>query len=71
MTVAELIQRLQAFPPDMRVVTPGFDESNYDDIDLPAPVRIVFNDASEGGHCGRHKAADDDEDGVGAVCINF
>ena len=39
MTVSELIERLKAFDPATKVVTNGFDESGYDDIDA---VHINF-----------------------------
>ena len=54
MTVAELIERLQKFSPAMRVVTPGFDESNYDDLDTVELIDLVFCDDAVSGHCGRH-----------------
>jgi hypothetical protein len=50
MTVAELIERLKTFPPDMRVMTPGFDESGYDyvkDIDQLEVVQV--NDGKQTG----------------------
>lgn len=31
MTTAELIQQLQAYPPDMKVITEGYEEG-YDDV---------------------------------------
>lgn len=33
MTVAELIAVLQNFPQEMEVVTPGFDESNFEPVE--------------------------------------
>lgn len=68
MTVAELVARLQAFPADAAVVTPGFDESCYDDVATVEEVRIR-RDVRKQGHCGCH-----DEGGPGdelAVLVNF
>ena len=68
MTVAELIAKLQAFPPDCRVVTPGFDESDLDDVETVEEIRVRFHDDKTCGHVGRHVRDDDYER---AVLINF
>ena len=54
MTVSELIEKLKAFPQNARVVTPGFDESNYDDISDPYEITLAIN-ANSGNHCGEHE----------------
>lgn len=54
MTINELIEKLKAFPPDMRVMTPGFDESGYSDIGEPEVLEIAL-DAYSGNHCGEHE----------------
>lgn len=41
MKVSELIAALQSLPPDLPVMTPGFDESGYSDICYPHIVRLV------------------------------
>ncbi len=41
MTVAELINALQTYPPDARVVVLGY-ESGYDDITLIKQVAILL-----------------------------
>ena len=56
MTVNELIQQLQTYPGDMRVLTLGY-EGGYDDIDLKT-YDIVFNVNSEDTwYMGRHEKA--------------
>lgn len=40
MTVVELIDRLKEFPDDWIVVTPGFDETGYDAVQIVETVRI-------------------------------
>jgi hypothetical protein len=59
MTVAELIERLQQFPPEARVVTPGFDENGLDDVEEVVEVAVIFHDEKECGHYGRHEDAPD------------
>ncbi len=54
MTVAELINKLQAFDGGLRVVARGFDESNYEDVEQVRPIRIEFHDERETFHGGRH-----------------
>ena len=44
MKVKELIDKLNAFHPDLRVVTPGFDESNYEDVERVEFINIIFYD---------------------------
>ena len=68
MTVKELIIKLQAFDPNLRVVTPGFDESNLEDIETIQLVRVEFHDEQEKFHGGRHKES---ESGVDAVKVDW
>jgi hypothetical protein len=68
MTVRELKQKLGQFDDGLRVVTPGFDESCYDDIDTVELINLVFHDEAPIGHRGRHEA---NPDGEPAVLINF
>jgi hypothetical protein len=68
MTVAELIRKLEAFEPDTRVVTPGFDESNYDDVETVEVIVVQFRDDLEVGHGGRHVRA---AHGEPAILINW
>lgn len=56
MTVGEMIQRLQGLPSDMQLVTPGFDESGYSDVQTIEFVSIL-RAAGSGGHIGEHKEA--------------
>jgi|688.fasta_scaffold1064499_2 hypothetical protein len=56
MTVNELIQQLQTYPGDMRVLALGY-EGGFDDINLKTDD-IVFNVNSEDTwYMGRHEAA--------------
>jgi len=68
MTVHELIKKLQEFDPNLRVVTPGFDESNLEDIETIQLVPVEFHDEQEKFHGGRHKES---ETGVDAVKIDW
>lgn len=68
MTVKELIEMLQAFPPELRVVTAGFDEAQVDDIERVEIRKIVFHDDAPIRHCGRHE---EHEHGVDAVWIDW
>ena len=68
MTVKELIKKLQGFDQNLRVVTPGFDESNLEDIETVQWVRVAFHDEQEKFHGGRHK---EPETGVNAVKIDW
>jgi hypothetical protein len=45
MTVAELIAALSRFDPDMRVVTPGLDETGIEDLELPYIVDVNGSEA--------------------------
>ena len=40
-TVGELIEILRGFDPALPVLTPGFDEGGFDDIDAPHKVTVV------------------------------
>lgn len=61
MTIADLIAKLQALlDHSLRVVTPGFDEAGYDDMERLDVVRIVLN-AAPGGHGPQHEEFDADE----------
>lgn len=73
MTVAELIQALQAMPQDMLVVTPGFDES---DLDTISEVKLVWAKLharpDNQAHRGEHDEADEgDEGAVQCVYIDW
>ncbi|NQU65475.1 MAG: hypothetical protein HQ517_14495 [SAR324 cluster bacterium] len=68
MTIKELIQNLSRFDPNLRVVAPGFDENNLEDIDTVELIRVVFHDEKQKFHGGRHKEA---EDGVQAMKIDW
>ncbi len=71
MTVAELIAVLQCFPPDRRVVTPGFDETDLDDVATVTAVRVKFHDERPEGYNGRHELDYLGEGPENAVLINF
>lgn len=55
MTVAELIEKLQKFPPNTRVVVCGFDESGYDDPGEPRKVSIVQIHDYPDAHYGKYR----------------
>jgi hypothetical protein len=52
----------------MRVLTPGFDEANYDDVATVELVTVRFHDDEPQAHWGRHR---EDPNGETAVMINF
>jgi len=64
MTVSELIDKLQTMPQDMRVVTGGFDESEYDDVATISTVNLRLNVNSQWSHAGAHREFDD-----GVLCL--
>jgi hypothetical protein len=68
MTVEKLIRALSAFDKRLRVVTPGFDESNLEDVERVTQVRVRFHDEKSPSHSGRHV---EDPKGNPAVLINF
>ena len=68
MTVRELIDNLNGFDQNLRVVTPGFDESNLEDVDTVQLIRVVFHDEKQKFHGGRHKES---QDGILAVKIDW
>ena len=68
MTIKEIIQHLCRFDPDLRVVTPGFDECDLEDVDTVQLIHVVFHDKKEKFHGGRHKES---TDGVPAVKIDW
>jgi hypothetical protein len=68
-TVNELTQKLQTFAGDLRVVTRGFDESGFEDVEAVRSVRIKFHDELAKFHGGRHKQAA--ENGTPAVFIDW
>jgi hypothetical protein len=70
MTVNELIQQLQTYPGDMRVLTLGY-EGGFDDIGLRMD-NIVFNVNSEDTwYMGKHETVDmcDEYDKSGTKCV--
>ena len=68
MIIKELIEKLKTFDQNLRVVTPGFDESDLEDVETVQLVSVVFHDEKEKFHGGRHKES---EDSVNAVKIDW
>lgn len=59
MTVGQLIEKLKGFDPNLRAVTPGFDESGIDDIKVVELADVIFNDhITKGSHSGRHDSVE-------------
>lgn len=69
MTVSDLIQKLQAFDGGLRVVTRGFDESGFEDIETVRDISIEFHDENAQFHGGRHKESADN--GTPALFIDW
>ena len=65
MTVAELIQALQALPPDLRVVRDGY-EGGLCDVTKVSQIRIQLdaNDPAEWWYGPHEEAADGDAEAV-------
>lgn len=78
MTVDELILHLQRLGmPQARVVVPGFDEYQLDDVKTICRVEVVFHDSPRVGNLGPHEYYDDakrkahDVRAQTAVLLNF
>jgi hypothetical protein len=56
-TVADLIERLKAFPADMPVFVSGFDECGLDPLKTIKQVKIVYRGG--GGHAGAYDLVED------------
>lgn len=67
LTVGQLIEALQKFPPDWMVVQDGY-EGGLREVYGPRPVQIVLNVNAE-WYYGPHEPADsyEDEDGASTV----
>ena len=69
MTVAELMERLKAFDPDLPVVVAGYEEG-YNDLSSVAPVRML-PEADTRWYCGAHQDVDpEDEKAVTALLLS-
>ncbi len=68
MIVNELIEKLMTFDQDLRVVTPGFDECDLEDVETFQLINVIFHDDKEKFHGGRHKES---EEGVPALKIDW
>lgn len=72
MTAGELVRRLQAFDPELPIVTNGFDGYGLEDIDTVVKVRHI-RDVNT-GHVGTHdfpKSKDDEARVLPAVYIGW
>lgn len=68
MTVAELMERLKEFDPNLPVVVAGYEEG-YNDLSSVAPVRMI-PEADTRWYCGAHADADTgDEEAVTALLL--
>ncbi|MCZ6679096.1 MAG: hypothetical protein O7E52_17825 [Candidatus Poribacteria bacterium] len=68
MRVKDLIEKLNAFDPTLRVVTPGFDEFDFEDVQTVELVKVVFHDEKKRFHGGRHKES---AHGIEAVKVDW
>jgi len=68
MILKGLIEKLKIFDHNLRVVTPGFDECDLEDVETVQLVSVDFYDERERFHGGRHKES---EGGVHAVKIDW
>ncbi len=68
MILKELIEKLKAYDQNLRVVTPGFDEFDLEDVETVQLVNVVFHDEKKKFHGGLHKES---EGGVHAIKIDW
>ncbi len=68
LVVPQLLNVTKTFDQSLRVVTPGFDEFDLEDLETAQLVSVVFHDEKEKFHGGRHKES---EMGVHAVKIDW
>lgn len=71
MTVAELIDKLKAFPAGMRVVVPGLDEGGYENIGVVKLINVVESGDDVSWGAAFDDVGDDDRPVEVAVMINF
>lgn len=64
MTVSELIKHLQTFPPDLPVVTEGYEEG-YDTVKSVSEIMLVENPKKE-WYLGKYEKS---EDGTGIKAV--
>jgi hypothetical protein len=69
MTVSDLVRKLQAYDGGLRVVTRGFDESNFEDLETVRVIKIKFHDENQKFHGGRHKESADN--GTPALFVDW
>jgi hypothetical protein len=68
MTVNELIQQLQAYPGDMRVLTLGY-EGGYNDTQLKTD-EVVFNfSKNDAWYYGPHESVKYSDGDIGTECL--
>ncbi len=72
MTVEQLIKKLKNFDKDLLVVTPGFDECGYDEVETVEIVEIRKSGCF-GGHAPEYEDASIENDArmVESLLINF
>jgi hypothetical protein len=74
MNISELIAKLERLKQehgDLRVVTPGFDEDGFSDVDCVERTYILAN-VRPIGHCGEHEDAKaGDPNAEPCIYINF
>jgi len=68
LVVPQLLNVTKRFDQSLRVVTPGFDEFDLEDLETVQLVSVVFHDEKEKFHGDRHKES---EMGVHAVKIDW
>jgi hypothetical protein len=68
MTVKEIIEKLKDYNQNTRVVTPGFDEFDLEDIETIELIKVDFHDEKEKFHGGRHKES---TNGIHAIKIDW
>lgn len=66
-TIADLIKALETFPPDMPVITNGYEEE-YENIMLPKKIKVEFS-PNQPYYTGQFVAAANGEETFEAVLI--
>jgi hypothetical protein len=64
-----LIRKLRACDGELRVVSRGFDESDFEDVETVRAINIEFHDEKQKFHGGRHKESDGN--GAPALLIDW
>lgn len=69
MSVFELIKRLEQFPPDLQVMTGGFDDYGADFVETIETVEVVLNTNPTASQTAKHSRASELRDLAGLSVV--